>query len=93
MLLHSEIVGNILVMITSDIIIGKTGQEESYKKKKNQPEYRLYGDFDYYVLKSLRFDVTERRSPTPALKMGSLYRISWIYMYLHELGHSTKKQL
>lgn len=64
MLLHSEIVGNILVMITSDIIVSKTGQEESYKKKKNQPEYRLYGDFDYYVLKSLRFDVIERRSPS-----------------------------
>lgn len=86
MLLHGEIVGNILVMITSDIIIGKTAQEESYKKKKNQPEYRLCGDFDYYVLKSLRFDVPERRSPTPAPKMGSLYRIPWIDMYLHELG-------
>lgn len=39
MLLHNEIVGTTLVMITSDIIIGKTGQEESYKKKRNQPEY------------------------------------------------------
>lgn len=93
MLLHNEIVGTTLVMITSDIIIGKTGQEESYKKKRNQPEFRLCGDFDYYVLKSLKFDTTEKRSLTPAIKMGSLYRTPWIYMYLHELGETTKKQL
>lgn len=80
MLLHSEIVGTILIMITSDIIIGKTGEEESYKKKRNQPEYRLYGDFENYVLKSLRSDITERRYLTPAIKMGTLQNALNLYV-------------
>lgn len=66
MLLNRESEGNILITINSDIIIGKTGEEGSYKTKRNKYEYRVDGDFEYYVLKSLRFDITEKRSLPPS---------------------------
>jgi len=57
-------------VITSNIIIGKTWEEGNYKTKRNQPEYRLDGNFEHSVLKSLRFDITEKRSLPPEINMG-----------------------